>query len=89
MILYIDGWINEELVPIIDTWINEECLPEYKNNIINEVNSNVSDFLESQNEDKLTSIDNLLEAIEKKGTDNAALDLLKEKKAEEKYAVYC
>ena len=82
----IEGWINEELVPTIDTWINEECLPEYKNNIINEVNSNVSDFLESQNEDKLTSIDNLLEAIEKKGTDNAALDLLKEKKAEEKYA---
>ena len=82
----IEGWINEELVPTIDTWINEECLPEYKNNIINEVNSNVSDFLESQNEDKLTSIDNLLEAIEKKGTDNAALDLLNEKKAEEKYA---
>ena len=82
----IEGWINEELVPTIDTWINEECLPEYKNTIINEVNSNVSDFLESQNEDKLTSIDNLLEAIEKKGTDNAALDLLKEKKAEEKYA---
>ena len=82
----IEGWINEELVPTIDTWINEECLPEYKNNIMNEVNSNVSDFLESQNEDKLTSIDNLLEAIEKKGTDNAALDLLKEKKAEEKYA---
>ena len=82
----IEGWINEELVPTIDTWINEECLREYKNNIINEVNSNVSDFLESQNEDKLTSIDNLLEAIEKKGTDNAAIDLLKEKKAEEKYA---
>ena len=82
----IEGWINEELVPTIDTWINEECLPEYKNNIINEVNSNVSAFLESQTEDKLTSIDNLLEAIEKKGTDNAALDLLKEKKAEEKYA---
>lgn len=82
----IEGWINEELVPTIDTWINEECLPEHKNNIINEVNSNVSDFLESQNEDKLTSIDNLLEAIEKKGTDNAALELLKEQKAEEKYA---
>ena len=82
----IEGWVNEELVPTIDTWINEECLPEYKNNIINEVNSNVSAFLESQNEDKLTSIDNLLEAIEKKGADNAALELLEEKKAEEKYA---
>ncbi len=82
----IEGWINEELVPTIDTWINEECIPEHKNNIINEVNSNVSAFLESQAEDKLTSIDNLLEAIEKKGADNAAIELLEETKAEEKYA---
>jgi hypothetical protein len=81
-----EGWINEELVPTIDSWINEECLPEHKANIINEVNSNVSAFLESQNSDKLTSIDNLLEAIEKKGADNAALELLEETKAEERYA---
>jgi hypothetical protein len=81
-----EGWINEALVPTIDSWINEECLPEHKANIINEVNSNVSAFLESQNSDKLTSIDNLLEAIEKKGADNAALELLEETKAEERYA---
>ena len=82
----IEGWINEELVPTIDTWINEECIPEHKTNIINEVNGNVAAFLESQKDDKLSSIDNLLEAIEKKGADNAAFELLEETKAEEKYA---
>lgn len=82
----IEGWVNEELVPTIDAWVNEECIPEHKAEIINEVNNNVSEFFESQNVDKLTAIDNLLEAIENKGADNAALELLNETKQTEKYA---
>jgi hypothetical protein len=82
----IEGWVNEELVPTIDAWVNEECIPEHKANIINEVNNNVSEFFESQNVDKLTAIDNLLEAIENKGADNAAFELLNETKQNEKYA---
>ena len=81
----IEGWINEELMPTVDKWINEECIPEHKEAIVNEVNNNVSEFLESKNADKLTSIDNLLEAIEKKGTDDAALELLKEKQNDDKF----
>lgn len=81
----VEGWINEELMPTVDKWINEECIPEHKEAIVNEVNNNVSEFLESQNADKLTSIDNLLEAIEKKGSDDAALELLKEKQNDDKF----
>lgn len=81
----VEGWITEELMPTVEKWVNEECLPEHKNSIISEVNTNVSEFLESKNADKLSSIDNLLEAIENKGTDDAALQLLKEHKEDNKY----
>ena len=81
----VEGWINEELMPTVDKWINEEFAPEHKANIVNEVNSNVSEFLESQKADKLTSIDSLLEAIENKGADNAALELALEQKNAGKY----
>ena len=81
----VEGWITEELLPNIDSWITEECLPEYKESLINEVNVNINDYLESKTEESLSSIDNLLEAIEKKGTDDAALTLLKESKNNDKY----
>lgn len=81
----VEGWVNEELMPTVDKWINEECLPEHKESIVNEVNNNVNEFLESKNADKLTSIDNLLEAIESKGADDAALELLKEQKENDKF----
>ena len=81
----VEGWINEELMPTVDKWVNEEFAPEHKANIVNEVNSNVSEFLESQKADKLTSIDSLLEAIENKGADNAALELAQEQRNAGKY----
>ena len=72
-------------MPTVDDWINEECLPEHKETIVNEVNNNVNEFLEAKNADKLSSIDNLLEAIESKGADDAALNLLKEQQEQSKY----
>lgn len=81
----VEGWINEELMPTVDAWINEECIPEHKQAIVNEVNNNVSEFFEAQNTNKLTAIDNLLEAIENKGADDAALELLKEKQNDDKF----
>lgn len=81
----IEGWINEELVPTIDTWVNEECIPEYKSEILNEVDGNVKAFLEAKTNEKLTNIDNLLEAIDNRGKADDALQLLKESQVDEKY----
>lgn len=81
----IEGWINEELLPTVDNWINEECIPEHKSAIMEEMNNNVSEFLESKKTEKLSNIDNLLEAIENRGTKDEALELLKESKEDAKY----
>lgn len=81
----IEGWINEELLPTVDSWINEECIPEHKSAIMEEMNNNVSEFLESKKTEKLSNIDNLLEAIENRGTKDEALELLKESKEDAKY----
>ena len=80
----VENWITEEFAPTLDKWINEECIPEHKTNIINEVNQNVNEFLESQKVEKLSSIDNLLEAIENKDKDEV-LEQLKENKVDDKY----
>ena len=81
----IEGWINEELLPVVDNWINEECIPEHKSAIMEEMNNNVSEFLESKKTEKLSNIDNLLEAIENRGSKDEALELLKESKEDAKY----
>jgi len=81
----IENWINEELMPTVDSWINEECLPEHKTAIMEEMNTNVSDFLENQKQEKLSSIDNLLEALENKDSKDNALEILKEQNEEKKY----
>ena len=81
----VEGWINEELLPVVDNWINEECIPEHKAAIMEEMNNNVSEFLESKKTEKLSNIDNLLEAIENRGIKDEALELLKESKEDEKY----
>ena len=81
----VESWINEELLPVVDDWVNEECIPEHKTAIMEEMNNNVSEFLESKKTEKLTNIDNLLEAIENRGTKDEALELLKEAQTDAKY----
>lgn len=81
----VEGWITEEFVPVVDKWINEECIKEHKESIINEVNNNVNAFMEAKKQESLSNIDNLLEAIEKKGQPDEALALLQEKQVDEKY----
>ena len=83
----IEEWVNEELAPVVDSWINEVCITEHKENIVNEVNNNINQFMEAKKEVSLTSIDNLLEAIEGKAGNevNEAIKLLNESKTEEKY----
>ena len=80
----VEGWITEEFVPVVDKWINEECIKEHKESIINEVNNNVNAFMEAKKQESLSNIDNLLEAIEKKGQPDEALALLQEKQVDEK-----
>ena len=81
----VQGWITEELVPTIDSWINEEFAPEHKSTILEEVNNNINAFMENKKEESLSNIDNLLEAIEKKGTVDEALELLQQKQIDDKY----
>ena len=81
----VEGWITEEFVPVVDKWINEEFAPEQKQTIVEEVNNNVNAFMEAKKQESLSNIDNLLEAIEKKGQPDEALALLQEKQVDEKY----
>ena len=81
----VQNWITEEFAPVIDSWINEEFAPEQKNVILEEVNSNVNAFMESRKQESLSNIDNLLEAIEKKGEVDEALQLLQQKQVDDKY----
>lgn len=80
-----EGWITEEFAPTVDKWINEEFAPEHKNVIVEEINSNVNSFFESQKQASLSNIDNLLEAIENKGHVDEALQALQEKQTDPKY----
>jgi len=70
----VQNWITEEFAPVIDGWITEEYAPEQNKQI-----------LENLKGEKLSTIDNLLEAIEGKQTTDAALEILKESKTEDKY----
>ena len=81
----VEGWITEEFAPTIDNWINEEFAPEQKTTILEEVNNNVNAFMEAKKQESLSNIDNLLEAIEKKGQADDALELLKEKQVDDKF----
>ena len=70
----VQGWITEEFAPVVEGWITEEYAPEQNKQI-----------LENLKGEKLSTIDNLLEAIEGKQTTDAALEILKESKTEDKY----
>ena len=60
----VQNWVCEEFGGTLEGWITEEFAPEHKSDIINEVNENVNEFFESQKDDKLNTIDKLLESID-------------------------
>ncbi len=76
----VEGWITEEFAPTVEGWINEEFAPEQEEKI----NNNINEFMESQKDAKLSEIDALLESFD--NSKDAALELLKEEKAKDKYA---
>lgn len=84
----VQNWITEEFAPVVEDWLNEEMLPTNNEVLENKINENVSLFLESQKEERrdatLNSIDAVIESLENKH--DAALALLKEEKAADKYA---
>ena len=88
----VQNWILEEYTPQIEGWVMEEYTPETSQQISEsveaKVSANVTAFMEAQKQDKLSTIDALLESME--NNSNAALDLLAEQKQATKFAgVYC
>ena len=88
----VQNWILEEYTPQIEGWVMEEYTPETSQQISEsveaKVNANVTAFMEAQKQDKLSTIDALLESME--NNSNAALELLAEQKQATKFAgVYC
>ena len=88
----VQNWILEEYTPQIEGWVMEEYTPEASQQISEsveaKVSANVTAFMEAQKQDKLSTIDALLESME--NNSNAALDLLAEQKQATKFAgVYC
>ena len=76
----VEGWITEEFAPTIEGWITEEFAPEQENRI----NENINGFMESQKNARLDSIDALIESLD--SNKDAALEIMKEEKAKDKYA---
>jgi len=76
----VEGWITEEFAPTVEGWITEEFAPEQENKI----NENVNEFIEAQKAGKLDEIDALLETLS--SDKDAALEIMKEEKAKDKYA---
>ena len=72
----IERWVNEEVTndykENMRKWINEEVMPKYKNVITEEINSNLSKYLESKNitesSNKFASIDKVLEKLSEKAS---------------------
>jgi hypothetical protein len=88
----VQNWVLEEYTPQIEGWVMEEYTPETSQQISEsveaKVSANVTAFMEAQKQDKLSTIDALLESME--NNSNAALDLLAEQKQATKFAgVYC
>ena len=86
----VQNWVCEEFAPVIEGWVNEEFAPENNATIEAKVNENVSAFMESQKNTKIDEIDALLETLSKSDSEGEAMKILKEQKANEKFAgVYC
>ncbi len=76
----VEGWVTEEFAPTLEGWITEEFAPEHENKI----NENINAFMETQKDAKLDEIDALLESMS--SNKDAALEIMKEEKAKDKYA---
>ena len=61
----IQNWIVEEFAPEVENWLKEEYTPSANKVLESKINENINAFFESQNENKFSSIDKLLESIEK------------------------
>ena len=63
-------WIVEHFADSVEHWVNEELMPQYKNSITEEINSNLSEYLETknitENSSKFASIDKVLEKLSEK-----------------------
>ena len=63
-------WIVEHFADNIEKWVNEEVMPQYKNSITEEINSNLSQYLETKNisecSNKFSAIDKVLEKLSEK-----------------------
>ena len=63
-------WIVEHFADNIEKWVNEELMPQYKNSITEEINSNLSEYLETKNisecSNKFSAIDKVLEKLSEK-----------------------
>lgn len=69
----VENWVSEELTPDMQNWVvNEAVTPaiaEAKTSIVNEVNANVSAYMESKKNEKFDNIDKMLEALENSKND--------------------
>ena len=74
-------WITEHFAGSIEKWVNEEVMPQYKNSITEEINSNLSEYLESknvsENSSKFASIDKVLEKLSEKAASLTKEDVKK------------
>ena len=80
----VQNWVTEEFAPVVEGWLNEEFIPENNDKLENKINENINTFMESQKNTKLSEIDAMIDTLTE--NKNAALDLLKEQKAADKYA---
>ena len=82
----VQNWITEEFSPVVEKWITEEFAPENNNAISESINSNVSEFLESQNTNRLENIDSMLETLESSSANAEVQTIVAEQRAADKYA---
>ena len=78
----VQNWVCEEYSPIVEGWVTEEFAPEYESKI----NENVAAFMESQKDAKINEIDALLESLSKSDAEGEAIKIMKEEKANSKFA---
>ena len=81
----VQNWMTDEYAPAVENWLHEELLPENNRILSESINSNVSEFLESQNETRLENIDNMLESLES-NTNQEVQNIIAEQHAVDKYA---
>lgn len=82
----VEKWINEEYSNSLQKWITEEFAPAHAEEIVESVNKNVSDYLETIKDTKYDSIDKMLEMLSDKANANANAQAILEQQQNDKYA---